>query len=641
MTTEKRKAIARELLSYFPETIKDRLILDRGFRGRNGIRTVAKINFAGVDGSFPRNELMRAVSRVFHPGSTPETVADEVGDVWLLAFDAEAGEPTLTKGEQRISLGSLWYVAADDATRCSRLEQMFNENRAVGADLDRWRELLTAGPIDLEDIETFHQDFERTPTQIVLGIRAGMAEGSSKQDSLTPRGLNFYERLVGARGDAATMTAFAEVSAKSHVKELLAWNAEEGLRQALLAGSQASLVPSLPEGFDLAILERVTAWAADRGDRISQTAAFELGLRHLKESPFLMPYLVSIAEQIRDDDPEDPNGRLLLLSNLFVFVDGSIAQLGYLRDVPPYWRRLASIAQASLIEREFVRGGISPGNSTNWMNNGRGTPFYLQNSIDGRLEPRWLPDFATPQQWKQELAGRLVGAADLHAHAIQGTPLEPLVRSSDAGSLRSQLEFPFAHLPGPIEGGLDRMVEAPPEFEALARHSVAVDATDPEAFNALVNTCLVFGTLPELAQKAAEGIKAAKYRIRDNARTGQNFGMLSGLALVAAVTRSQDLAREVRVLNRVALRRAGSDLDMVQSFRIGIIAANAFSDLNEWRQFVGDWITELAFSDMDRATAIQLHGLVEVLCDLEPALWATLSRADAALTSFVNSVQSA
>jgi hypothetical protein len=641
MTTEQRKAIARELLNYFPETIKDRLILNRGFRNRNDLRTVATISFAGSDGSFPRNELLNAVSRVFHAGSIPETVTDKAGGVWQLAFNAEAGEPILTKGEQKVSLGRLWHVASDDATRRSSLAQMINENRAVGADFDRWSELLTAGPIDLEDIETFHEDVERTPTQIVFSIRAGIAEGSSKQHSLTPKGLHYYERLVGARGDAATITAFAEDAAKDHVKALLAWNTEEGLRQALLSGSHTKLVPSLPKGFDLAILERVTSWAAGYGDRISQTAAFELGLRYMKDQPSLMPYLVSIAEQIRDDDPEDPNGRLLLLSNLFMFVDGSIACLGYLRDVPPYWRRLAAIAQASIIEREFVRGSISPRSSTNWMNNGRGTPFYLQNSIDGRLEPRWLPDFATPQQWKQELAGRLVGAADLHADAIEGTPLEPLVRSSDTANLRSQVQFPFAYLPGPIEGGLDRMVDAPPEFEALAQDSVAVDAASSEAFNALVNTCLVFRTPPGLAQKAADGIKAAKYRIRDNARIGHNFSMLSGLAVVASVTRNQDLAREVRVLNRVALRRVGSDLDLIQSFRIGIVAANAFADLDEWRRFMGDWITELAFSDTERATALQLHGLVEVLCDLEPALWATLSKAHAALTSYVNSVQSA
>ncbi|HEV2515419.1 MAG TPA: hypothetical protein VGV07_09240 [Devosia sp.] len=641
MTIEERKAIVRELLGYFPDTVIDRLTLDRAFRNRNDLRTVATMSFAGVDVSFPRNELMRAVGRVFHEGSAPENVTDNTGGVWQLAFDAEAGEPVMTKGDQRVPLGRLWYVAVDDTTRRSMLERTFSENRAEGADLDRWRTLLTEGPIDLEDIEAFHEDVARTPTQVVLDIRTGMAEGSSTQESLTPRGLHYYERLIGAHGAATTLTSFSEGPARDHVTSLLTWNAEEGLRQALLSGSQSSLTPALPDDFDLNLLQRVIAWAAARGDRISQTSAFELGIRYLRDRPELMPSLVSIATQIRDDDPADENGRLLLLSNLFIFVDGSLAHLGYLRSVPPYWRRIAAIAQASMIEREYVRGGISPATSTRWMNGGRGTPFYLQNSIDGRLEPRWLPDFATPHQWKQELAGRLVAAAALHSDAIDGTPLAPLVLSDGEGSLRAAFEFPFAYLPGPVEGGLDRMIEAPPEFEALVRESVSVDATSPEAFNALVNTCLVFRTPPELAQKAAEAIKAAKYRIRDNAGTGQNFAILSGLAMVAAVTRSQDLAREVRVLNRVALRRVNSDLDIIQSFRIGMIASNAFADLNEWRGFAGEWVTELAFSDMDRATALQLHGLVEVLCDLEPALWATLSRADAALSSYINSVQPA
>ncbi|TAT84824.1 hypothetical protein [Rhizobium ruizarguesonis] len=637
MATERSKAIAREFLSYFPETIIDRLTVDRGFRRRNDLRTSATVSFPGLDVPFSRNELMRAVGRVFHSGSASESVTDKTGGTWEIAFDPEASEPIMTKGEQRVALGQLWYVATDDATRRAILDRTFNSIRAVGPDLDQWRELLTAGPIDLEDIETFHEDVERTPIQIAISIRNGIAEGSSKLETLTPRGVHYYERLVGAHGGAATMTAFAEGPARDHFAALLAWNAEQGLRQALLAGSHSSLLPSLPEGFDLTVLERVTEWAAAHGDRISQVAAFELSLKHIKERPALIPFLVSIAEQIRDDDPDDQNGRLLLLSNLFIFTDGSLAHLGYLREVSPYWRRLASIAQASLIEREFVGGAVPPDNSTTWLN-GRGTPFYLQNSIDGRSEPRWLPFFATPKQWKQELAGRLVGAADRHAAELEGTSLDSLVRSTGAESLRSQLEYPFAFLPGPLEGGLERMIEAPTEFQTMVRDSVAKEPGDPEAFNALVNTCLVFRTPPELAQKAAEGIKAAKYRIRDDDRTGQSFATLSGLAMVAAVTRSQDLARELRVLNRIVLRREGSDIDAVQSLRIGIIAANAFADLNQWRQFVGDWVTELAFSEMGSAAAQQLHVFIEILCDLEPALWATLSRADAALTALLTAI---
>lgn len=641
MTTEERKKIVHELLGFLPRTIVDRLMLDLSFRNRNDFRLVATVNFPGVSVPFARNDVLAVVGRVFRAGAASETVTDKAGGTWQVSWSEDAGWPVMTSGDQQVSLAGLWFVAQDDATRRALLERVFRENRAVGPDLERWRDLLTTAPIDVEDIESFQDDIARTPTQNVIAIRSGMIEGTSRAETLTPTGLHYYERLVGARGDADTLTTFLAGPATAHFSSLLEWNVEEGLRQALLSGSHANLVPSLPEGFDPSILERVIQWAAARGDRISQIGAFELGMRHLAEVPSLTPSLASIVEQIREDNPEDQNGRLILLSNLFTFVDGSIIHMGYLQGAPPYWRRLASLAQASMIEREFVRGGIAADTTNNWLKRGRGAPFYLQNTIDGRLEPRWLPDFATPQQWKQELIGRIVGAAERNAQAMAGTALEPLIRSMEPGSLRSQMEFPLSYLPGPLEGGLDHMIDAPPEFEALVRQSVSVSPTAPDAFNALVNTCLIFRTPADLAQQAAEAIKAAKYRVRENTESSQTFAMLSGLAMVAAVTRSEDLAREVRVLARLALRRVASDMDVIQSFRIGMIAANAFADLYEWRKFVGEWVTELAFSDLDGNSAALLHSFVDTLCILEPALWATLSRADAALTSFINAVQPA
>jgi len=477
---------------------------------------------------------------------------------------------------------------------------------------------------------------EKTPTQNVFGIRSGLSNGSSHPDTLVPRGLAYYERLVGSAKDADTVTAFAAGPAKAHVAELLQWNAGAGLKQALLLGSQASLVPSLPDGLDRAVLERVVNWAAAYGDRISQLSAFELGLRHLPEYPALAVDLVSIAEQIRDDDPDDPEGRLLLLSNLFVFVDAGVAHGGDLRDVPPYWRRLASLAQASVIEREFILAGLRAGDTESWVRSGRGTPFYLQNSIDGRKEPRWLPDFANPHQWKRELVSRIIGAAERNPAAIDGTPLEPILKSREKGSLVDQFEFPFSYLPGPLEGGLDLMVDAPAEIQEAVGESLSVSPLEQTAFNALVNTCLVFRTPVELAQQAAEVIKNAKYRIRENVESGQHFAMLSGLATVAAVTRSRDLAREVRVLTRIALLRGDDNINPVQSFRICLIAANGFEDIREWRAFLGEWVTELAFGDLEKAQALNLHGMIEALCALEPALWATLSRAEAALSSFIS-----
>lgn len=636
MAINRRRQIALELATLFPSTIVDRLSADREFRERTGLRHTANISFQGSDAGFSRERLFAAVAPVFKAGAEPTTVTDINGAAWSIQWDDTAHAPMMKKDEVELPLGMLWPAAIDDETRRTVMERSFARIRAIGADFDAWRAYLATSPLDAEEFDNLRTDLHNTPTQIAAGIRSGLTRGSISATDLTPGSVYYYERLVGPRAGAETISAFEAGPFKQHVKSLIDWDAQRGLEQAMLSGSHSSLVPELPDGYDLALLERVLAWLAERGDRISQVTAFELGLRHLQARPSLIDSLISIAGQIRDDDPEDPNGRLVLLSNLFIFVDGSIVHMGHVRNVPPFWRRLASMAQASLIEREFVAHDVAPQESTEWMHTDSTTPFYLQNSIDGQREPRWVPDFATPAQWKNELLSRLILAAERDASAIAGTALEELTRSTKSGSIRSQLIFPFSYLPGPLEGGVEALTDPPADMAQAIRESVEVATTDATAFNALVNSCLVFKTPVELAQQAAEAIKKAKYRVRDNTETGQNFVMLSGLSLVAATTRSVELAEEVRILTRVALRRTGSDLNPLHSLRIALIAANAFADVVLWRNFLGEWVTEIAFSDLTKAQAFQLHESVQNLCELDPALWATLSKAEAALSSYIN-----
>ena len=67
------------------------------------------------------------------------------------------------------------------------------------------------------------------------------------------------------------------------------------------------------------------------------------------------------------------------------------------------------------------------------------------------------------------------------------------------------------------------------------------------------------------------------------------------------------------------------------------LAAAANSDLAAWSETVGDWLNELAFEDMTCEEAIALQRKIYALLHVEPALWETCGRAEAALSAFVKS----
>jgi len=65
-----------------------------------------------------------------------------------------------------------------------------------------------------------------------------------------------------------------------------------------------------------------------------------------------------------------------------------------------------------------------------------------------------------------------------------------------------------------------------------------------------------------------------------------------------------------------------------------VTAAASRSDLNDWREFLGDWLTELAFGDLEVEDSKILHSNLRTLCHSVPELWVSCGRADAALMAY-------
>jgi len=378
-------------------------------------------------------------------------------------------------------------------------------------------------------------------------------------------------------------------------------------------------------------------WLEVSGDRISQLGALESGLASLDKFPELEPILGRIAAHFVNDGPDDEEGRLTLLCSLIVMVEGEIARTGIARNRAPFWRRLAAIAHASVMEREMIAAGIPASTIHDWAFPSRGQQYYLQNFIDLRREPRWLPDFILPSQLKAEFIGRIFTAAHLHLEKLQSPELKAYLSADETAPVKSLVKFPFAFLPGPLEGGIDSIVEMPADVESDLRIALEAEELTGQSFVSLVNSPLIFKIGPQLAQLAAQALRRAKYQLRKMKAQNDAFSLLSGLAVVAAVTRSAELADEVRILVRVFRRRPGIDIAPEDAMRIAMIAAASHVDKAKWCTFVGDWLTELAFEDMPREKAAFLHQHVRVFCQLEPNLWETCARAEAALSSYIKS----
>jgi hypothetical protein len=199
---------------------------------------------------------------------------------------------------------------------------------------------------------------------------------------------------------------------------------------------------------------------------------------------------------------------------------------------------------------------------------------------------------------------------------------------------------PFSFLPGPLEGGVNPSAEIPDDLKTEVTSSLEEPELTATSFAILVNSALIFRVNASLAQVAAEGLRRVKYQLRQTKWKNEAFGLLSGLATVASVTRNEDLAQEVRTLMRIVRRKEATSISRDNALRIALIAAATHLDVAKWCKFVGDCMLEFAYEDASFDAASTLQHNMRTLCQLEPRLRVTLGRADAVISALVNSFAS-
>ncbi|MDF0585042.1 hypothetical protein P0R28_36695 [Bradyrhizobium yuanmingense] len=564
-------------------------------------------------------------------------VRDKEGAPWRLTLD-KSGETVLVKQDgTRFDLPNFVCMSPNQIDRLEWFDREAARFDLKDEHSKRWREILSTRAADDDEVDELFSEIRLTPLFVADAITEHLKGEELSLLTLVPSEIRYYDRLVGRPSPETDLRSYVEVCARPLFNSWIIAGFN-GLKRALLLSSHSLFSTAIPlNEFPKEEVLTLFSQLETRGDRVSQVGAIEAGLLHLDELPELEPLVIKLAEVIASDDPSDPEGRLTLLSSLIVLVDGELARTGVGKDRPVFWRRLAAIAHASVIERAMVAAGVPVSFLHDWAFPARGAHYYLRAFVDLRREPRWLPDFVRQSQLKAELVGRIYSAGFANASKLRSLEARTLFASEDDAPIKSQIQFPFAFLPGPLEGGVESEQVMPLDIESNLERALKSEEPTGTDFISLVNSPLIFKIGPQLAQLAAQALRRAKYQLRNMKGQDEAFSLLSGLATVAAVTRSAELADEVRILVRVFRRKPGADIAPDSAMRIALICGASHTDKPQWCKFVGDWLTELSFEDMSRETALNLHEHIRLLCKLEPDLWETCGRAEAALAAYIKS----
>ena len=363
--------------------------------------------------------------------------------------------------------------------------------------------------------------------------------------------------------------------------------------------------------------------------------AIEVGLRVLPSRPEIEQALIRLIKQIRDDDIEREMSGFKLLSALFCLVDGQLSKTRLLSVEPPFYRRLAALSQAALIHRQLTSSTVDIDQFSEWAFSKR-EGFYIQSLADMRLEPRWDPNFAMASHIRADFFGRIIIVAKKYEQNIKDSQIYDLVLTNKDGSLQTFSDSLETWLPGPLDGALNTQNTLPSEVAEVIETQLSATEVGPLSFPALVNYALLYPIGADHAELAVKALQRSDYHLRDIKDKLQLVMILDGLAKVAAVSRSPLLADELRILVRRYRHDAEYALSIEEVIRICLVAAASRSGLNEWTEFVGDWLTELAFGDLKDDEVPVFYVQLTRLCHVVPELWVSCGRADAALSALID-----
>lgn len=627
-------ARAQALLSIIPPMICQNMLDNQAFRQMIGIEVETTISFGDEDISF-RSSVFFSIVRAVLAGTDQTQITDSQGIYWNLRNEASNKCPpslVLLSDKKRLILPEFGVLSEHATIRIDSLEKIASDvNLPVDAK-EKWHILLTKRALDDDELDSFHSDLYDTPVHFERMINTEIKSGRGSISSLIPNSRKYYQRLVGIYEENASLKSYAEGNARKLFINLASWRPYEGFLLSLLLSSHSAFTAEINvDHLNKDEIVKAYDFIEKYGDPFSRLGALEIGLRILPDRPEIEPFLLPILLRIRDDKVEEKSSEFKLLKALFMLVDGELSRTRLLANEPPFYRRLASFAQAGLIHRQIAQNGIDYDHFSRWATSLRNEQFYMQSLADMRIEPRWDPILSDSSQMKQEFFGRLMNASSTFADNIYMNELRGILLGKETQSLASLSEFPHPYLPGPLEGAEDSSNPLPDEFACIIEQQLNREEVEISSFIALVNFAMVFRATSLHAELAAKALRLANYRLASLSDKSQLLNALNGLASVAAVSRNRTLADELRILERRYRRDPLYGFSIESSLRICLVAAASSKDIMEWREFVGQWLTELAFSDLTMDDGKLLYSCLTSLLHSVPELWFTCARANAAL----------
>jgi hypothetical protein len=445
----------------------------------------------------------------------------------------------------------------------------------------------------------------------------------SKKDFL-PSESGHWENITAKRLTSQTLSEFIE-------QELAAERAAQIDRDPGVAVDVISLTFGAPELVPIEALRQIDEQImlealqrlAGRSDPMALSGAFDLCAdcatadgRFVEQGDAILDRLLG--------DPIRLLGELTTFATAFVIAGAHLAEHEVLRKEPVFWRRLAAASHASLTTRILGSNDAEEPSLLNWAMRVAGKPFYLSVLSDAHVEPRWRPDWISPNYLAADIYGRLLASLQRLGDAAPPSWRKKIEKAR--ASMVKNVPPMADNFPAVLQGW-----SAPPADMPSADTPVgelyAELAREPTVEKFLIFTPLVyaFGFHPDARASALKVVQSLRAEIAATPPLHAQAGM-DLAAFIAARNRDTELAEAVAV---VAIERlvATQDVErLLPTASVIVECAAAIPDRKEALATLARRLENLAFV-APAAALPEALDILRVLQSINEELGPLLGRA--------------
>jgi hypothetical protein len=318
---------------------------------------------------------------------------------------APNGTANIKVGEKVYGFAHAGLLSPDPAKRLEYLEAYLKKRTLASVYADKLR--LKVGKQELSDDEFLAviETFLTSQESFIDAVRSKGNGNELTNSDLLPEDGRHWDNLVAPWESSKTLQEYLVDELEAERSLRIAANAVRAIYTTSLSYCAPGLVPiekyrAVEVDAVLQAVERVVGFP----DHFALAGAFEICADWVSRDKRFEAVGVKMLDQLLGD-MDRLKETCTFFAAAYAMTLARLAQHKEWRRQPPFWRRVTAAAHASLIVRAC--GVDNAEKIFKWAIENSGKPFVFSVLLEGAEEPRWKPDWLTPNHLVADAFGRV------------------------------------------------------------------------------------------------------------------------------------------------------------------------------------------------------------------------------------------